>query len=454
MRKNQTLFTMALLVLLGSMGAAQAQNFAEVKLFTTPAEFAREGGKMEAAGTILLNTSDPMAITTGATIMLRFSVPLAADITETTQIPEQVITIIGATATVEGMAENDDDNDGNGTIELSAVMFTGNGDNNNLLIQDVMLDVSGADGPVTVTLKVTAGENDFIRIDGASSAIVISDIKVGVDLSAKEKTVRTRGTEDGGAMTSLTLEESFKGAFMTGNMVTVEFSGIPEGASLTAMVTGSALALDPDGDADMPMLIPMATATTVTVKDGSATVVLGSTPGDMGMDQPHKTVELSLTLTAKAGDEDISFPLSRGSVMAKATFTDPTGMDDDFADAFTDYATVFNIRAAQCELLFQVVTVMDPWNTALSVTNRRMGTKWRPAVCCSPSMGWALLQRRMTLQKTRSSVKDWKMTELFRRAALIRFWQTRFLRPPIGAKRFKAMSISWLITRTATGWVG
>ena len=33
------------------------------------------------------------------------------------------------------------------------------------------------------------------------------------------------------------------------------------------------------------------------------------------------------------------------------------------------------------------------------------------------------------------------MTELFRRAALIRLWQPRFLRPPIGAKRFKAMSI-------------
>ena len=30
MRKTQTLFTMALLVLLGSMGAAQAQDFAEV----------------------------------------------------------------------------------------------------------------------------------------------------------------------------------------------------------------------------------------------------------------------------------------------------------------------------------------------------------------------------------------------------------------------------------------
>ena len=58
MSKTKTLFTMALLVLLGSMGAAQAQGFAEVKLFTTPEEYAREGGKNEAAGSILLNVSD------------------------------------------------------------------------------------------------------------------------------------------------------------------------------------------------------------------------------------------------------------------------------------------------------------------------------------------------------------------------------------------------------------
>ena len=57
MSKTKTLFTMALLVLLGSMGAAQAQNFSEVKLFTTPEDFAREGGKNEAAGSILLNSS-------------------------------------------------------------------------------------------------------------------------------------------------------------------------------------------------------------------------------------------------------------------------------------------------------------------------------------------------------------------------------------------------------------
>ena len=105
------------------------------------------------------------------------------------------------------------------------------------------------------------------------------------------------------------------------------------------------------------------------VKDGSATVTLGVTPDEEGMLQAHDTVELSLTLTAEAGDEDISFPLSRGNVMAKATFTDPSGMDDNFEDAFTDYVTVFKIRPAQCELLFPVVTVLGAWNTAISVTN-------------------------------------------------------------------------------------
>ena len=37
----------------------------------------------------------------------------------------------------------------------------------------------------------------------------------------------------------------------------------------------------------------------------------------------------------------------------KATFTDMQGGDDNFADAFTDYVTVFNIRPAQCEFSFR-----------------------------------------------------------------------------------------------------
>ena len=360
MRKTQTRITLLVMALLALLVApvAQAQNFSEVKLFTTPAEFAREGGKNEAAGSILLNFSAAPAIE-DATIMLLFSVPLAADIAAS----DQGVTTTGDTsAEVTGMAENED-NDGNGTIMIDPTASAGV----NMLIQGVMLDVSGADGAVTVTLEVTAGMDDFIRIDGPSSATVISGIKVGVEASVEAVTVRTRGTDAGGKMVSLTLKESFKGAFMTGNMVTVEFSGIPEGASLTAMVTGSALALD---DTEDPMLINNATATMVTeVKDGSATVTLGATPDEDTMLQAHDTVELSLTLTAEAGDEDISFPLTRGSVMAKASFTDPTGNFDVFEDAFTDYVTAFNIRPAQCEILFPVVTVRNPWNTAISVTN-------------------------------------------------------------------------------------
>ena len=58
--------------------------------------------------------------------------------------------------------------------------------------------------------------------------------------------------------------------------------------------------------------------------------------------------------------------------MAKATFTDPAGNIDNFEDAFTDYMTAFNIRPAQCELLFPVVSVLPDlgnWDTAISVTN-------------------------------------------------------------------------------------
>ena len=371
MRKNQTLFTMALLVLLGSMGAAQAQdaNFAEVKLFTTPMEYAREGGKDEAAGSILLNASAANAIQ-AATIMLHFSVPLAADIAETTNGVEsdENVEITGSTDdVVTGIAE-DEDNDGNGTITIDP----GSNAQVNLLIQGVMLDVSGADGAVTVTLEITAGPNDFIRIDGPSSAMVISGIKVGVEASATAVTVRTRGTGAGGKMVSLTLKESFKGAFMDSNMVTVDFSGIPKGATLAAMVTSNPVAEEEETPFDMDDPYAMVSA----VKDGSATVTLGGTVETVERATPT-TVTLGLTLTAIPPDDDTEmlFPLDRASVMAKATFTDMQGGDDNFEDAFTDYVTVFNIRPAQCEILFPVVSVfpetseMSRWETAISVTN-------------------------------------------------------------------------------------
>ena len=373
MSKIKPLCTMALLVLLGSMGAAQAQNFAEVKLFTTPEDFAREGGKNEAAGSILLNSSAVAALQAeGAMIMLHFSVPLAAEITATTngEVEGGNVEVTGDSGDiVTGIAE-DEDNDGNGTIMIDP----GSGAGLNLLIQGVKLDVSGAEGAVTVTLKVTAGADDFIRIDGPSSAMVIGDIKVGVEASVTAVTVRTRGTGAGGVMASLTLKESFKGAFMTGNMVTVDSSGIPAGATLDAMVTSNLVA---NPDATPAVVVDETTpyATVGAVKDGSVTVTLGGMDAENNDRPTPASVTLELTLTADPGNEDISFPLDRSSVMAKALFTDMQGGDDNFEDAFTDYVTVFNIRPAQCELLFPVVTVYpatpmrNRWETAISVTN-------------------------------------------------------------------------------------
>ena len=101
-------------------------------------------------------------------------------------------------------------------------------------------------------------------------------------------------------------------------------------------------------------------ATVGAVKDGSVTVTLGGMDADNNDRPTPASVTLELTLTADPGDnEDISFPLDRSSVMAKALFTDMQGGDDNFEDAFTDYVTVFNIRPAQCELLFPVVTVNE-----------------------------------------------------------------------------------------------
>ena len=388
MSKTKTLFTMALLVLLGSMGAAQAQDFADVKLFTTPKAAAREGGQNEVAGNILLNFSAGPAIGAPATVTLKFSAPLAANIPETTGVDDDAIMddeevaggveLVGITdATVMGIAE-DDNNDGNGTLVLSAINgLDATGDN--LLIRGVRLDVSGSEGAVTVTVSVQPSADDFVRIDGSSTAMVIEDIQVGVAVSAKTKTARTRGT--GGITAELTVEEGFKSAFMMGNRLAVEFSGIPDGATLEVEVTMPVADLRPIVDGERTgmndMASPFAMVSSVN-KDGEATVTLGGMdgldPGGAGgqdMRAAPTEVILAVTLTADPDDDDadISFPLDRGSVTARATFTDGSN-EANFLDAYSGSATVFNIRPAQCELLYPVVTVIPgTWDTALSVTN-------------------------------------------------------------------------------------
>ena len=60
---------------------------------------------------------------------------------------------------------------------------------------------------------------------------MISDIVVGVEAEADRGNRPNPGHRCWGNNGRLTLKESFKGAFMMGNMLEIEFSGIPEGAS-------------------------------------------------------------------------------------------------------------------------------------------------------------------------------------------------------------------------------
>ena len=74
MSKTKTFLTLALLVLLGSMGAAQAQTIARVNLLSAPEMAAREGGKAEAAGDVFLDIAGtPASI---ASYTLTYSVPV------------------------------------------------------------------------------------------------------------------------------------------------------------------------------------------------------------------------------------------------------------------------------------------------------------------------------------------------------------------------------------------
>ena len=67
MSKTKTLFTVALLVLLGSMGAAQAQ-VARYELQAVPEKNARQGGLAEESAAVYVifsGTSDDMGATRG-----------------------------------------------------------------------------------------------------------------------------------------------------------------------------------------------------------------------------------------------------------------------------------------------------------------------------------------------------------------------------------------------------
>ena len=168
------------------------------------------------SGSVWLNFSPQPAQKTLITVTLDYSVPLAGDITLVAVVSmvslddDDVDLRTSVNTMVEGDAENDDNGWQWGPSRLPAL--TPAQTFKIWLSRGVMLDVSGASGTVSVTVKVTSSDDtDFIRIDGPSSATVIEDILVGVTVKVDPEVVRTRGTGVDGITTSLTLEESFEG---------------------------------------------------------------------------------------------------------------------------------------------------------------------------------------------------------------------------------------------------
>ena len=106
----------------------------------------------------------------------------------------------------------------------------------------------------------------------------------------------------------------------------------------------------------------------------SLIITLGDGTLDMMMDGESVPTSVTVTLMLDTSDEDVQLPLQAGEIQARVTIADiGTADPDDFIDKFTTFMTIFKIRPAQCTMLFPVVTVMDPWQTVISISNPAYG---------------------------------------------------------------------------------
>ena len=341
---------MSLLVLLGSMVAAQAQTIARVTLLTATERAAREGGKNEAAGDVFLDIDGVTASI--ASYTLTYSVPVVAS---------EVVTDLTGYAAAESDLEK-------GLIAFEAPTV---GDDTVIAITGVTLDVSKADsGPVTVTLALENADDDLALLVGSDMRTVITEVLPGVKVTAKMDTIRTRGGE---AMATFTIEEGFTGAFEVEQRVEFEVQGLPEAVTIGMMADD---AKPPTDEAEMDTPRPVMGAATLTGDadgdDKSVTLTLGDADETVLSAQGALDDGVVITLTLMTDAEGVSLPLMVGEITARVTLIDTISGTDTFDDAFTSPLVIFEIQPAQCELLFPVVSVLPNrgnWDTAISVNN-------------------------------------------------------------------------------------
>ena len=373
MSKTKTLFTMALLVLLGLMGVAQAQ-IARIELLAQPEQAAREGGKNEKAGAVWLDI-DLSGDLKGAveSFTLTYSSPLAAGLTvaleggiDLSGAELDTAVLDHAKGTIKIIPEEPVDQDSSRAA---------------IQIEGVRLDVSMASGAVTVTLSVERGDG-IALLTGPDTRNVIGDILPGVlvEVGDDPSTVRTRGTGTPLPDTIVTLKPGFPGAWDEGGTagagMSLEFEveGLPK--DVKAIVTIEPLPVATTVDPVVMGAIAMSETTSLTgAADGdpqSLIITLGNAAGAVAEEPVPTSVILTLMLDTSA--DDVQLPLQEGEIQARVTIADVGTPDPDyFIDKFTPYMTIFEIRPAQCTMLFPLVTVFGQWETVISITNPGYG---------------------------------------------------------------------------------
>ena len=204
-----------------------------------------------------------------------------------------------------------------------------------------------------------------VLLTGPATGTVITEILPGVKATAKKGTVRTRG---GAATATLTIEEGFKGAFEVGQKLEVEFKGIPENVTVGVAAADADPPADPENaEATLGRSVDGAETLTGDAEgdDKSLTLTLGiaAATEDANVGALSDGVILTLTLNTKNAttttDDDVSLPLTMGDITARVTLLDTAPGVDSFDDAFTSPMNVFEIRPAQCTMLFPLVTYIS-----------------------------------------------------------------------------------------------
>ena len=210
-------------------------------------------------------------------------------------------------------------------------------------------------------------ENDLALLIGSDTGTVITEILPGVKVTAKMDTIRTRGGE---AVATFTINEGFKGAFEVEQRIEFEVKGLPEAVTIGMMADD---AKPPDGDDDMETPRPVMGEATLTGDadgdDQSVTLTLGDDMVDPDTSRGALNDGVVITLTLMTDAEGVSLPLMVGEITARVTLIDTVMGEDTFDDAFTSPLVIFEIQPAQCTLLFPVVSVQDPWQTVISISN-------------------------------------------------------------------------------------